>query len=321
MNLRQRIRLPLALLALVASAAFAQDAKTVRLVVPFPPGGATDAIARMVAPKLAQELGQTVIVDNRTGASGQIGTAYVKSAAPDGLTYLFTTDHTIVTLPVLVAGAGYDPLRDFTAVGQVARFQLALTTSATAQATNLAGFKDLVRASADRASFGVPVVGGFPSMVGVALQKSIGLPLTAVPYRGSGPVVTDVAGGQVTAGVTGLADAMPMAKGGRVRIFAVTGLKRSSVVPDVPTFEELGVSGLTIDSWYAFFAPAGLPAATAERFNQALAKVLADGEIKQKIADLSIELAPTTLKQADDVLKSAAGYWLNASKQPDFVRP
>lgn len=321
MNFRQRIRLPLALLALVTSVAFAQEAKTVRLVVPFPPGGATDAIARMLAPRLAQELGQPMIVENRTGASGQIGTAHVKSAPPDGLTYLFTTDHTVVTLPVLVAQAGYDPLKDFVALGQVARYPLALTTAATNPANSLAGFKELVRANADRASFGVPVVGGFPSMVGVALQKSMGLPMTAVPYRGSGPVVTDVVGGQVTAGVTGLADAMPMAKGGRVRIFAVTGLKRSSVVPDVPTFEELGVPGLTIDSWYAFFAPAGLPVATAERFNQALAKVLAEREIKQKIAELSIELAPTTLKQADDVLKSAAHYWLNASKQPDFVRP
>lgn len=321
MNFRPVIQMSLAALALTTAAAFAQDSKIVRVVVPFPPGGATDAIARMIAPKLAQELGQSVIVENKTGASGQIGTAFVKSAPPDGLTYLFTTDHTVVTLPVLVANAGFDPMKDFVALGQVARYPLAMTISAASKASTQAEFKELVRAQADRASFGVPVVGGFPSTVGVALQKSIGLPLTAVPYRGSGPVVADVAGGQVTAGVTGLADAMPMAKGNRVRIFAVTGLKRSNVVPEVPTFEELGVTGLTIDSWYAFFGPAGLPSATAERFNLALAKALSDADIKQRIADLSIELAPTTLKQADDILKSAARYWLNASKQPDFVRP
>lgn len=321
MKFRQRIRLPLALLALAASAAFAQDGKTVRLVVPFPAGGATDAIARMIAPKLAQEFGQSVIVENRTGASGQIGTAYVKSAAPDGLTYLFTTDHTIATLPVLVDRAGYDPLKDFTAVGQVARFQLALSASIAGGAANLSGLKDVLRANPGRASFGVPVVGGYPSTVGVALQKHIGVPMTAVPYRGSGPVVNDVVGGQVTVGVTGLADVLPMVQGGRARILAVTGMKRSSMVPEVPTFEELGVHGLSSDSWYAFFAPAGLPAGSAERFNLALAKALADKGIKQRIAELSIELAPTSLKDADDVLKSTARYWLEASKQPDFVRP
>ncbi len=321
MNPRQWLRLPLILLAFAATMAMAQDTRTIRLVVPFPAGGATDAIARMIASKLAQSFGQPVIVDNRTGASGQIGTAYVKSAPPDGLTYLFTPDHTIVTLPVLMDSAGYDPLKDFTAVGQVARFQLALSTSASGGVTNLSGFKEWARAHPDRANFGVPVVGGYPSMVGVALQKSIGVPMTAVPYRGSGPVVTDVAGGQVAAGVTGLADVLPMAQGGRARILAVTGRQRSSMVPDVPTFEELGVPGLTVDSWYAFFAPAGLPTATAERFNRALAKALAEQDIQQKIAELSIELAPTSLKEADDLLKGAARYWLDASKQPDFVRP
>lgn len=321
MNFRQRICLPLVMLAFAASTALAQDSKTIRIVVPFPPGGATDAIARLLAPKLSQELGKTVIIDNRTGASGQIGAAYVKAAQPDGLTYIFSADHPIVTLPVLMEKVGYDPLKDFAAVGQVARFQLALFTATSGRATNLSKLKELVRAEPDRANFGVPVVGGFPSMVGVSLQKSFGVPLNAVPYRGSGPVVADVAGGQVTAGITGLADALPMAQGGRVRILAVTGKNRSSVLPDVPTLDELGVHGLTIDSWYAFFAPAGLPPATAERFNQALSKALQEKDIKQKIAEFSVEVAPTSLKEADAILKNAARFWIDASKQPDFVRP
>ena len=321
MNFRPLIRLALIPLAFAATMACAQDGKIIRVVVPFPAGGATDAIARMLAPKLEKELGQTMVVDNRTGASGQIGTAFVKGAPADGSTYLFTTDHTIVTLPVLVDNAGYDPLKDFVALGQVARYPLAMSVASAGSPANLAAFREMVRANPGKASFGVPVVGGFPSTVGVALQKSTGVPMTAVPYRGSGPVVVDVAGGQVSAGVTGLADVMPMAKGGRVRILAITGKKRSAIVPEVPTFDELGVPGLTIDSWYAFFAPAALPAANATRFNQALAKILSDPEIKQKIADLSIELAPSSLKEADEVLKSSARYWLDASRQPDFVRP
>lgn len=321
MKRRDWMHWPLAALALTSCLVFAQDTRTVRIVVPFPAGGATDAIARLIGQKMAQDSGQPVVVDNRTGASGQIGTAHVKAAKPDGLTYLFTPDHTIVTLPVLMDNPGFDPLKDFTAVGQVARFQLAVTTAAPQGPATLAQFQGVARSTPALASVGVPVVGGYPSSVVVALQKSIGVPLTGVPYRGSGPVAADVAGGQVGAGVTGLADVMPMVKGGRLQVLAVTGKRRSSWLPATPTLEEIGVPGLTVDSWYAFFAPAGLPQATAQRFNQALNKALADPEVKRKIAELSIELAPTSLKEADEELRSAAQYWINASKQPDFVRP
>jgi tripartite-type tricarboxylate transporter receptor subunit TctC len=323
---RSRIR-AVAVGALVAVAASysavasAQDSKTVRIVVPFPPGGATDTLARTIAPKLSRELAQPVIVENRAGASGQIGTSFVKSATPDGTTYLFSTDHTIVAVPLLIPKAGYDALSDFVAVGQVARFQLALSVSPVTGAKSLPEFADYARANPGRANYGLPVVGGFPSMVGIAITKKIGVPMTAVPYNGSGPVVADVAAGQVSAGVTGLADAMPMFTGGRVRVVAVSGTKRSSVAPDVPTFEELGYSGLTANAWYAFFAPKALPAAIAERFNQALAKALTEPDVKQKIADLSTELAPTSLPEADRELRSAAAFWAEAAKSPDFVRP
>jgi tripartite-type tricarboxylate transporter receptor subunit TctC len=320
-DMRRPIRCLAASLAFATAASWAQDPKLARIVVPFPPGGATDILARTLAPKLAPELGQTVIVENKPGASGQIGTGAVKLAPADGSTYLFTTDHTIVAVPLLFPQAGYDALRDFVAVGQVARFRLALSVSPRTGAKSLPEFAEFARLNPSQANYGLPVVGGFPSMVGVAVAKRIGVPMTAIPYNGSGPVVTNVAADQVASGVTGLADAMPLYQAGRVRLVAVTGTRRSSVVPDVPTFEELGYPGLAVNAWYAFFAPKGLPASVAERFNRALGKALSEQDVKQRIAELSTELAPTSLDEADKELRAAVAFWAEAARSPDFVRP
>lgn len=319
--INRRVAATCALFLLASTAASAQDASLTRIIVPFPAGGATDVLARTLAPRLGVELQRNFIVENRPGASGQIGTGFVKSAPADGSTYLFTTDHTIIAVPLLFPRAGYEALRDFVAVGQVARFQLALSVAPGTGAKSLPELAGFVRSNPDRANYGLPVIGGFPSMVGVAVAKKIGVPMTAVPYQGSGAVVTGVAADQISAGVTGLADVMPMFKAGRVRVVAVSGTRRSSVAPDVPTFEELGYPGLAVSAWYAFFAPKGLPAATAERFNRALAKVLAEPEVRQRIDELSTEHAPTTLQQADAEFKAAVAFWAEAARSPDFVRP
>jgi tripartite-type tricarboxylate transporter receptor subunit TctC len=310
-----------ALLTGVVSLAAAQGPATVRLVVPFPPGGATDALARLLAPKLGAELNQNVIVENRPGASGQIGTAFVKAAPTDGSVLLFTTDHTIVTVPHLVPSSGYEALRDFVAMGQVARYPMALTVAPGTGAASLADFANYVKAHPGKANYGVPVVGGFPSTVGMSVARRIGVPMVAAPFAGSGPVVANVAADQLTAGVTGLGDAMPMHKGGRVRVVAITGTQRSPMLPGVPTFQELGYPGLTLRSWYGFFGPKALPAPAAERFNRALLKVLADPEVKLRVAELSMEIAPTTLAEAAAEFKTAADFWTEAAKSPDFVRP
>lgn len=234
---------------------------------------------------------------------------------------LFTTDHTIVTVPHLVANAGFDALRDFVALGQVARFPLAVSVAANSAPKSLAELLAAYRADANRRNYGIPVIGGFPSTVGVALTKAAGTALVAVPFQGSNQVLLNVAGDQVAAGVTGLGDAVAMHTGGRVRILAITGTQRSPALPEVPTFEEQGVRGLNQVSWYAFFAPKALPAAAAERFNQALLKALDDPAIRRKVADLSVELAPTRLSESAAELKSAAEFWAEAAKSPDFVRP
>lgn len=309
------------LLATAATFSFSQDSRPVRIIVPFPPGGATDALARTLAIKLGNDLGQNIVVENKAGASGQIGTAFVKSAPPDGATFLFTTDHTIVTIPHLVSTAGYEAVRDFVALGQVARFPLALSVGPGTGAINLNDFANYAKANPGKANYGVPVIGGFPSTVGVALSRKIGVPMVAVPFPGSGPVALNVAGNQIAAGITGLADAMPLFQSGRLRIVAITGARRSSILPDVPTFDELGYQGLAMNSWYGFFAPKGLPKTVAERFNRSLLKALNEADVKQRIRDLSIEAAATSLDEAAEEVRAAAAYWAEAAKSPDFVRP
>lgn len=316
-----------AIAALCAVAAFAVPAMQataqtgiVRIIVPFAAGGGTDALARTIAPKLAADLGQNVIVENRPGAGGQIGAAAVKAAAADGSTYLFTPDHPVVTLPHVVDKAGYDA-RDFVAVGQVARFALVLTAGPATGTKTMAEFAAFVKANPDRASYGVPYVGGMASTAGLAISKKLGVKMVAIPYQGSGPVVLAVAGDQVAFGITGLAEALPLTQSGKLSVLAVSGPRRSPQLPDVPTFEELGYPGLTISSWYAFFAPKALPPATAQRFNAALLKALAAPEVKQRIADLAIEYAPTKLEESAAELHKAAAFWNEAAKSPDFVRP
>lgn len=319
--MRMRPLLTLLGLLLFTTLAAAQDRKLLRIIVPFPAGGVTDALARSLAPRLGDELGMGHVVENRPGANGQIGTAYVKSAPADGTVVLLTVDHTIVTLPHLVENAGYDAQRDFVALGQVARFPWAVSVAATSAPKTLAELLAYYQTNPARRNYGVPIVGGFASTLGTALAKASGTALVAVPYQGSNPVLLAVAGDQVTAGFTGLGDAVQVYSGGRVRILATTGTQRSSALPQIPTFEELGMRGLSQLSWYAFFAPKALPAATAQRFNDALLKALDEPAIRRKIADLSIEMSPTRLPESAAVLKSAAEFWAEAARSPEFVRP
>ena len=308
-------------LLVCAATAVAQDGKTLRLILPFPPGGGTDALARVIAPKLSRELGTNVIVENRPGASGQIAVSFVKSAPPDGSIVLFTSDHSLVVVPHLNPKAGYEVQRDFVALGQVSRFQLALALSPGTAARSLGDFASYVKSNPDKAMFGLPVIGGFPSTVGVAVAKKFGVPMQAIPFVGSAPMMQNMAGDQIPAGISGVPDFLPLQIAGRLRVVAVTGRRRAAALPDVPTFEELGYSGLAANSWYAFFGPKELPRSFTEKFNQALGRALGDPEVKQRIGELAQELAPTSLEDAAAEMKLAADFWAEAAKSPDFVRP
>lgn len=309
--------LALSMLPLIAAA---QD-KVVKIIVPFPAGGGTDALARLIAPTLARELSANVVVMNRPGASGQIAASYVKSSPPDGTTILFSVDHSLVAVPHLNPKVDYDALRDFVALGQVSRYPIALALSTGPGSKTLAEFAAWVKSHVDRAAYGLPVIGGFPSTVGVAVSKKIGVPMTAVPFVGAAPLLQGLAGDQVPAGITGLPDLMPFHMSGKIRVVAVTGTRRAGVLPDVPTFEELGYRGLAANSWYAFFGPKGMAPSAVSDFNRALNVALSGQEVAQRIRELGHDLAPTTVEEAAAELRSTAAFWAEAARSPDFVRP
>lgn len=298
---------------LVAAAAQAQDAKgPIKIVVPFGAGGATDAVARHLAPRLSKELGAPIIIENKPGASGQLGTSFVKTAPPDGSTYLLALDHSVVVVPLITPTAGYDAVKDFVPAGQVARFQWTFAVPTTASVATLSEFVDAVRKDPAQGNYGVPLQGGVPDIIGAAISRKAGVKMQAVPFGGSAQLMPQLIGGQLASGVTGEPEGLQMLKSGKVRIVAISGGKRSVFLPNVPTFEELGYPGVNVNSFNAFFAPKGTPRAVLERFNSALRVALSDPEIQHKIAEMSLEVAPTDLEQSAVELQKSYRFWSGA---------
>jgi tripartite-type tricarboxylate transporter receptor subunit TctC len=302
---------------LIGTAAVAQDFKgPIKIVVPFAPGGATDAVARLLAPGLSKQLGQQIIIDNRPGASGQLGTAAVKSAPADGSTFLLALDHSVVVVPLITPTAGYDALKDFVPVGQVARFQWTFAVPLGSPARTLADFVDIVRKDPSKGNYGVPLQGGVPDIIGSAISRKASVKMEPIPFGGSAMMMPQLIGGQLASGVTGEPEGVTMLKGGKVRILAISGGKRSALLPNVPTFEELGFTGVNVNSFNAFFAPKGLPRPLAEKFNAALRATLGEREVQQKIHEMSLELAPTDLDEAARELAKSYEFWHRPENAP-----
>lgn len=300
---------------IAASGASAQEFKQpIRLVVPFGAGGATDVLARLVAPRIGKELGQTIIIENKPGAGGQIGTQAVKGAPADGSVFLVTTEHPLVVLPHITPNIGYSAEKDFAIMGKIANLQWALSAPASTGVKSLPQFIDFVQRDPTRGNFGIPLTGGIPTMIGAVIAKKGGIEMTPIPYAGGAPMVTHLLGGQLATGVTGTPEAASMQKTGKVVVLALAGSKRSTYLVDVPTFKELGYPDLDVDSWIAVFAPKGLPQAMSEKFNAALRAALAEPEVRTRIADLSLEITPTTLNEASKEYMSALAFWARAYK-------
>jgi tripartite-type tricarboxylate transporter receptor subunit TctC len=282
------------------------------LVVPYGAGGSTDVMARAVAPTLSRELGQPVLIENKPGANGQIGTQYVKTAAADGSTFLFTLDHSVVIVPLITPNVGYSPLKDFQAVGKVGRFQWVFTTPLAGPAKTLPEFIDLARRDSNLRNVGVPIIGGVPQIMGEAVSKRVAADMTVIPFAGAAPLMPQLMGGQIAAGIVGVGEALSMSKSGKVRLLGISGIKRSSILPDVPTFDELGMPGVTLGTLYSVFAPKDLPRALAERFNKALALAVADPKVGQRAHEMSIELESVSLDDAQREITTVAEFWRRA---------
>ncbi len=273
---------------LVATGAQAQGG-AVHLLVGFPPGGGTDAIARTLADKLKDQLGVPVLVENRAGAGGQIAAQALKAAAPDGTTFFLTHDHTISILPLVVKNPGFDPARDFVAVAGFATFVNALAVSGGTPAKSVNEYVAWVRSQgAGMGTVGVPAPASVPEFLVKVIGQKYGLDLQSAPYRGSAPMMGDMLGNQIAAGTGSVPDFIENHKAGKIRIVAVMGATRQTLLPQVPTFAELGLRGFEDLPYYGVFAPAGTPRAALDRFSDALAKVVAQPDVKDRLSAMGL---------------------------------
>ncbi|GAB3646206.1 Bug family tripartite tricarboxylate transporter substrate binding protein [Ramlibacter alkalitolerans] len=276
------------LFTLAAGAVQAQGPSSVRILVGFPPGGGTDAIARTLAEKLKDQLGVPVVVDNRAGAGGQIAAQTLKSAAPDGSTFFLSHDHSISILPLVTKNAGFDPAVDFIPVAGFATFANALALSSGTPAKSLPEYVRFVQQQGGKDTIGVPAPASIPEFLVGMVGSKYKLDLQAAPYRGSAPMMADMLGNQIKAGVASIPDFIENHKAGKLRIVAVIGDKRQAILPDVPTFKELGIAGLEELPYYGLFAPAGTPHEVIDRMNQALAKVIAMPDVREHLTAMGL---------------------------------
>lgn len=281
--------------ALAAPAARGQawPSRPLRLVVPYPPGGNADLLGRAIGAKLAEALGQPVIVENRGGAAGAIGAAAVAKAAPDGLTLLLGDIATHAINPLAVQSLGYDPVRDFVPVARLTSVSLLLVGHPSLQATDPASLLALARSRPGRLSYASGGAGSPSHLAMEMLKAATGTFMLHVPYKGSGPALTDLAGGQIDLMIDGAA--APLVKAGRLKLLGVTG-DRSPAFPDAPPLSA-SVPGFRFESWHGVFAPAGTPPEAVRRLETEVARALADPAIAARFMDLGI--APVSAGSAD----------------------
>jgi len=262
--------------------------KSIRLVVPWPAGGGADAVGRAVAHALTTELGKTVYVENVAGAGGNIGTQQFIRSAPDGYTLLLATSSTNVANPYLYKKTGFDAVKDFTPVASVALIPSVLVVPSGSKFKSPQDIIAAAKAGPGKLSYGSGGMGASAHLAGELFKSVAKVDITHVPYKGSGPALTDVMGGQLDLMFdTG---AFAHIKGGKIRALAVAANKRQPLIPDVPTFEELGIKGMIMNAWYGVAAPAGTPAPVVAKVNEAVNKALKSGDLAKRLADIGAEV-------------------------------
>jgi len=298
--------------AAAAAPAFAQEVKfdkPIRILVGFAPGGTADIIARVVADKMGATLGQPVIVENRPGAIGRIAADAVKAAPPDGTLLMVQPIGPMAVVPHVYKDITYDPLKDFTPVAIGATFQFAIAAGPMSGAKTWQEFAAWAKANPGKAGYATSGAGSLPHFFGVLLGKGIGVEMTHVPYKGSAAYANDLLGGQVASAVDAIADLTELHRAGKVKLLASSGAKRSTAVPDVPTFNELGVTGVEAMGWFGFFAPAKTPKPIVDALNSAINKALQSPDVAAKLSGLGMDPATGTPEQFAKTLADDYNKW------------
>jgi len=303
------------LLSVAAASVLAQGYpdKPLKLVVPFPPGGPTDIVGRLVAQKLAEGIGQPVVVENRPGAGGTVGSTAVARAPADGYTLLYGST-TLAIAPSLYRDLAYDPRTAFAPISLVSRGPIIAAVNAQLPAKTLKDFIALAKSSPGRINYGSAGSGTPPHLAAELFKTVAGVDLVHVPYKGGGPAVSDLAGGQVQVCFEGLPTLLPHIKSGKVRALAITGAKRDPALPEVPTFAEAGLPGYDANFWNGLVAPAGTPAEVIARLNSVLVQALATPEVHAAFVRLGLEAAGTTPQQFGDFIAAEIDKWARVVK-------
>ena len=286
-------------LGLVAAGAHAQawPSKPVTLLVPFPPGGSTDMIARTVGAKLQEKLGGTFIVDNKAGAGGTVGAAQAKRAAPDGYTIFVSSLGPFVIGPHLIKTTGYDPLKDFDYITVAVQAPNVLTVPASSPHKTFADLMKFIKANPDKMTFASAGNGTSDHLTAELFWQETGTKAVHVPYKGGAPAMQDLLAGTVDATFMNINTGLPQIKAGKLRPLAITSKQRSPLLPEVPTMEELGFKGVTVYSWQAFAAPKGLPPDIKAKLHDAIVAGLNDPAVKPKLLELGFEIVGNTPEQ------------------------
>jgi tripartite-type tricarboxylate transporter receptor subunit TctC len=294
---RRLLAAALAMAACGLSSAYAQGdypSRPIRLIVPFATAGVTDTSARIVAEKLSHELGQQVVVDNKPGAAGNIGTQMVANAEPDGYTLLLAYDGTLVINPNVYAKVPFDPVKDFAPIGKIGDAVLMVVVNPKVQATKLSELQAVAGTTPGGLSYGSAGTGSTTHLAGEMLKQRTGMPLVHVPYKGGGHAMGDVVSGVLPMNFTAVAGAMPFIRSKQIRPIAVASRQRVASLPDVPTFIEAGLKDFEINSWVGLAAPARTPQPVLTKLNQALNKVLSTPELRERLGNLGIVAQPGT---------------------------
>ncbi|MBI3936971.1 MAG: tripartite tricarboxylate transporter substrate binding protein [Betaproteobacteria bacterium] len=283
--------------------------KPIRLIVPFPPGGTTDVVARVIAQKLTENWSQQVVVDNRPGAGGIIGTELAAKAPADGYTLLLGSITTHAVNPSLYKKLPFDPLRDFAPVSLAVSTPQVLVVHPSVAAKSVKELIALAKAKPGQLNYASAGTGTSPHLTFELFKSMAGVNLVHVPYKGTGPAITDLIGGQVQTMITGVVALYPHIKAGKLRALGATSAKRVAALPDVPTIAESGVPGFDVASWFGVFAPAGTPKPVVTRLNAEIVKILAVPELRRKLAAQGADPATNTPEQFAAYVKSELARW------------
>ena len=302
-------------IATTAFGALAQvyPSKPIRFVVPYPPGGPTDILGRAVAQALTESLGQTVVVENKPGASGMIGAEQVAKAAPDGYTLLVNASIHVIN-PSLFSKPTFDAMQDFAPVTQIASVPLILVVGQPVPANSVKELIALAKANPGKLSFASSSVGAAPHLAGELLKRMAGIDIVHVPYKGSGPATTDLIGGHVTMMIDSMPSSIAHVKSGKLKVLGVSTAKRTPALPDTPTIAESGLPGFDIATWYGVWAPAKTPKEIVSRMSSEIAKGLKRADMKERLAGLGAEGVGSTPAEFAAYCESEFRRWAKVVK-------